>query len=173
MFFRECRLKMTAETDATTYGFHSTAVKKDVDITVVFDAILEDGVGSFQAGRAGAKGETVDLFARGLEMLGSGKRIANYKKHMAKDFNIQGMRRYKSDSDNNGDGEDDNNNDDNSGDRADREIDDGEDRVEFDDILNLADSNNDDHDREWDDADDADDVDEDMEEYSEDEDEDQ
>lgn len=170
MFFRECRLKMTAETAATTYGFHSTAVKRDVDIQVVCDAILEDGVGSFKAGRVAEGGETVDLFARGLEVLGSGERIANYKKQMEKDFNIRAARPHQFDPDNDGDDDDDVPNEADAGGRAEGESDDrandvedeGADGVEFEDMLNLADSDNDEHDGEWDDADE--DIEEDLDE---------
>ena len=88
MFFREVRLKMTAETEATTFGYHSTAVKKVIDVTVVCDAVLDADVCTFQAGRALADSETMDLFAQGLVVLGSADRLEKYKKQMVKDFHL-------------------------------------------------------------------------------------
>jgi hypothetical protein len=67
--------------------------KTDADIMVVCDAILEHSVGSSRQGAPPCV--TVDLFVRGLEILGSGVGIAKYKKQMGKDFNLRGARQYK------------------------------------------------------------------------------
>ena len=83
MLFRNIRKKMAEETDAPTYGFHSSAVKTMKEVEIVADKLLQDNLMTFEAGRGKEEGteeetQMVDLHGGGLKELGATKRIEKY-----------------------------------------------------------------------------------------------
>jgi hypothetical protein len=74
LFFREVRKKVAEETDAPTYGSHSSPVEKYNEVTVVARHLLRDGVPRLTPGREegeeGRASECTDLFWKGqLELM--------------------------------------------------------------------------------------------------------
>jgi hypothetical protein len=88
MFLRQVRKHMTAETEAPTYGYHSSTVKKMIDIDVVVAILINESACGHEPGRGMEDSEAADLFAKGLEILGNGERIGKYKKRLGNDEDL-------------------------------------------------------------------------------------
>lgn len=74
LFFREVRKKVAEETDAPTYGSHSSPVEKYGEVTSVVRHLLRDGVARLtpgcEEGEERRESESTDLFWKGqLELL--------------------------------------------------------------------------------------------------------
>lgn len=82
LFFRDVRKKVAEETDAPTYGFHSSPVERYHEVTVVARLLLRDGVPRFTPGREEgeeeAESEATDLFWKGMMELLSTTQLQSY-----------------------------------------------------------------------------------------------
>jgi len=79
MVFRDTRKKMQEETDALTFGFHSSTVKTHVDVERVVKRLMNEQFSKMQLNRpTGDDPERGDLHIAGIEELGKTKRIAEY-----------------------------------------------------------------------------------------------
>ena len=79
MIFRDTRKMMQEETDAPTFGFHSSKVRTHADIESVVKRLLNEQFSKMRLNRpTGDDPERADLHIAGIEELGNTKRIAEY-----------------------------------------------------------------------------------------------
>jgi Family of unknown function (DUF6589) len=79
MGFRDTRKIMQEETDAPTFGFHSSTVKTHVDVERVIKRLINEQFSKMRLNRpTGDDPERADLHIMGIEELGNAERIAEY-----------------------------------------------------------------------------------------------
>jgi hypothetical protein len=85
MLFYQLKRKMTAETDAPTYGYRSSRVNTMTDIRAVADTLLDEKISSTRNDREVADAEVVDLHVNGLVAMGTTVILRKYIEKLARD----------------------------------------------------------------------------------------